>query len=175
MPLVERLAACGAVQYGSFTLTSGQTSSYYVDVKKALCDPLALKDIATAMAAIADEHGPFDAVAGMELGAIPLATAVSLEAMLPMLMIRKGERAHGTGKRIEGAAAEGLRVLVVEDVTTSGGSTLDAVKVLRAAGATVDTATVVVDRQSGGSDLLNEAGVALHPLVTAEQLLEAKA
>jgi orotate phosphoribosyltransferase len=108
----------------------------------------------------------------MELGAVPIATAVSLEANLPMLIIRKGERKHGTGKRIEGRETKGLRVMVVEDVTTSGKSTLEAVEVLRAAGATVAYACVVVDREAGAIKALEEAKVHLDALATVSQLLD---
>lgn len=169
--IADALTRCGAVRFGEFTLTSGQRSRYYVDVKAAATDPATLREIAKAMAALARRLGPFDAVAGMELGAVPLATAVSLESGLPLLIVRKGERAHGTAKRIEGRDPKGLRVFVVEDVTTSGGSTLEAVKALRTAGATVSHAAVVVDRESGGPATLQAAGVLLHPLVSVSELL----
>ncbi len=177
-PVAQSLLACGAVRFGDFTLTSGAKSRYYVDVKAAMTDPKTLRGIAKAMSEIARKTGPFDAVAGMELGAVPLATAVSLESGLPLLIIRKGERTHGTGKRIEGRDPKGQRVFVVEDVTTSGGSTVEAVKVLRGAGATVTHACVVVDRESGGPAALAAVTVKLHPLVSVSELLatpEAKA
>ena len=129
--LADRLVACGAVKFGEFTLTSGAKSPYYVDVKQAMTDPPTLRAIGDAMAALSRQHGPFDAVGGMELGAVPIATAVSLATDLPLLVIRKGERAHGTGKRIEGPNPDGMNVFVVEDVTTTGGSTVEAVQVLR--------------------------------------------
>jgi len=176
--IAEHLAACGAVRFGEFTLTSGARSRYYVDVKTASTDPSTLARIADAMADVAASEGPFDAVAGMELGAVPIATAVSLRTGLPLLILRKSARSHGTGKRIEGRDPAGLRVLVVEDVTTSGGSTVEAVTVLREAGATVDHAFVVVDRESGGVPALAAVGVTLRPLATVSDLLataEAKA
>jgi len=176
--VAQSLLACGAVRFGDFTLTSGAKSRYYVDVKAAMTDPKTLRGIAKEMGNIARTTGPYDAVAGMELGAVPLATAVSLESGLPLLIIRKGERKHGTGKRIEGRDPKGMRVFVVEDVTTSGGSTVEAVKVLREAGATVQHACVVVDRESGGPAALAAVEVKLHPLVSVSQLLatpEAKA
>lgn len=171
---MERLLVdCGAVRFGSFTLTSGQQSDYYVDVKAAMGRPDVLGAIADEMTVLAKRHGPFAAVAGMELGAVPIATAVSLVASLPLLVIRKAPRAHGTGRRIEGSLRDltGKPVLVVEDVTTSGGSTRDAVRVLREAGATVEHAYVVVDRESGATGLLAEEGVMLHPLCGASTLL----
>jgi orotate phosphoribosyltransferase len=170
--IADHLLACGAVKFGDFTLTSGARSPYYVDVKAALTDPETLKAIAHRMAQVAAREGPFQAVAGMELGAVPLATAVSLETNLPLLIVRKAERKHGTGKRIEGRDPRGLKVFVVEDVTTSGGSTLEAVKVLRDAGAKVSHASVVVDREAGGVKALADAEVELHPLVTVSQLLQ---
>lgn len=172
--VTEHLLRCGAVRFGRFTLTSGQVSDYYVDVKAATTDPTVLRPIADAMAAIARREGPFDAVAGMELGAVPIATAVSLATDLPLLVVRKAGRTHGTGKRIEGRDPTGLRVFVVEDVTTTGGSTVHAVEVLRDAGATVDHASVVVDRESGGSEALASLGVTLHPLARARDLLQTK-
>lgn len=168
--LVERLLACGAVKFGEFTLTSGAKSPYYVDVKQAMTDPETLRAIAVELAAIAAQ-GDFDAVAGMELGAVPLATAVSLEAGLPLLIVRKGARGHGTGKRIEGRDPSGKRVFVVEDVATTGGSTVEAIEVLRDAGAEVTKAAVVVDRESGGQAALAAVGVDLVPLVKASDLL----
>lgn len=168
----EHLLRCGAVRFGRFTLTSGQPSDYYVDVKAATTDPAVLRAIAAEMAAIADRDGPFDAVAGMELGAVPIATAVSLATDLPLLVVRKTERRHGTGKRIEGPDPEGQRVFVVEDVTTTGGSTVEAVEVLRQAGATVTHASVVVDREAGGSEALDAIGVRLLPLARASDLLQ---
>lgn len=170
--IAQALLDCGAVRFGDFTLTSGAKSSYYVDVKAAATDPATLRVIAHGMAQAAARHGPFQAVAGMELGAVPLATALSLEANLPLLIVRKGERKHGTGKRIEGRDPKGLKVFVVEDVTTSGGSTVEAVKVLREAGATVTHASVVVDREAGGVAALASIGVTLLPLATVSQLVK---
>ncbi len=170
--IADRLLACGAVKFGDFTLTSGAKSKYYVDVKAASTDPETLRVIAHSMAQLVARHGPFHAVAGMELGAVPLATAVSLESNLPMLIIRKTERKHGTGKRIEGKETRGLRVFVVEDVTTSGASTVEAVKILREAGAKVAHAAVVVDRESGAVAALKAVDVELHALSNVSQLLE---
>jgi orotate phosphoribosyltransferase len=176
--VANALLSCGAVRFGQFTLTSGAKSKYYIDVKTALTDPATLRKIAVAMRGLSERHGPFDAVAGMELGAVPLATAVSLESGLPLLIVRKGERTHGTGKRIEGRDCAGLRVFVVEDVTTSGQSTVECVRVLREAGARVEHAAVVVDRESGAGKALAAVEVRLHPVVQVSELLatpEAKA
>lgn len=169
--ITQHLLRTGAVRFGEFRLTSGATSRYYVDVKRALCDPGALEDIAHAAADLAALEGPFDAVAGMELGAVPLATAVSLRSGLPLLMVRKSARGHGTARRVEGRDPTGLRVFLVEDVTTSGGSTLEAAQVLRDAGATVTHVLAVVDRQQEADDALAAAGLRLLWLCQADELL----
>ena len=166
--LKKKLEECGAVKYGEFTLTSGKKSSYYVDIKLASTNPDVLKTIAERMSA----HVDGDKIAGMELGAVPLATAVSLETGLPFLMIRKEKKGHGTGSRIEGELEEGEKVVVVEDVTTTGGSSVETVNVLRDAGAIVEKVLVVVDREEGAEEALKEVDVELIPLVSAEELVD---
>lgn len=166
--VLERLVAQKAVLFGDFTLTSGAKSPYYVDIKKATTNPETLRLVGAAIAASA---GPADLIGGMALGAVPLAVAVALETGTPFVMVRKETREHGTGKRIEGPDVAGQHVLVVEDVATSGGSVVEAVRVLKEAGATVTDAWVVVDRESGARERLAAEGVTLHGLVTASDLL----
>ncbi len=168
--LKEKLEECGAVKYGEFTLTSGKKSKYYVDIKKASTNPGILKEIVEQMA----EEVDGTKIAGMELGAVPLAAALSLETDIPFLMIRKEKKGHGTGGRIEGDLEKGEKVVVVEDVTTTGGSSIETVEVLREAGAVVDKVLVVVDREEGASEALKDIDAELIPLVTASELLENK-
>jgi orotate phosphoribosyltransferase len=106
----------------------------------------------------------------MELGAVPLAVALSLKTGLPYVMIRKSERVHGTGSRIEGELLG--NVIVVEDVATSGGSLVDAVEVIRRAGGTVERAIVVVDREEGADEALRAVDIELLPLVRIGSLLQ---
>lgn len=162
------LEDCGAIKYGEFTLTSGKKSSYYVDIKLASTDPAVLKEIATEMAPLVEG----EKIAGMELGAVPLAAALSLETDLPFLMVRKKSKGHGTGGRIEGKLEEGETVTVVEDVTTTGGSSVETVEVLREAGAKVNKVLVVVDRKEGAEEKLKELDVELVPLITADELVD---
>ncbi len=161
------LEECGAVRYGDFTLTSGKKSKYYVDIKKASTRPDVLRAIAREMAVFADG----DRVAGMELGAVPLAAALSLEIDLPFVMVRKKPRTHGTGSRLEGDLEPGDRVIIVEDVATTGGSSVETVKVLREAGAVVEKVLVVVDREEGALENLREMEIELIALVKARDLL----
>lgn len=169
MTLVEQLIACGALQFGDFTLTSGRKSPYYVDIKRAVTDPGILRDLAQAMAPAATGHAR---LAGVELGAIPLVVALSLETGLPYVMIRKASRTHGTGGAVEGDLQKGDRTLLVEDVTTTGGSVARGVDLLREAGAIVERVVCVVDREEGARDRLKSQGVELVALLTSRELLE---
>ena len=166
--LKEQLLSSEAVMFGEFTLTSGKKSNYYVDIKKASTDTAILKNIAGCMKPlIGDEK----VIAGMELGAVPLAVALALESGLPYVIIRKGERKHGTGKQIEGKLPEGSKVLIVEDVATTGGSLVKAVEAIRNSGGIVNRAIVVVDREEGGTEKARELDVELIPLVKISDIL----
>ncbi len=168
--LLDGLIRCKAVQFGDFTLTSGKKSQYYVNIKKASTLPDLLRLMATCLA----EQVEGERIAGMELGAVPLAVATSLETNIPYLMVRKGDRAHGTGKGIEGAFKSGERVTIVEDVATSGGSIVKTAKILTDAGLKVVRALVVVDREEGASTLMKEHGIPFQAILTASELLISK-
>ncbi|MHB8351736.1 MAG: orotate phosphoribosyltransferase [Thermoplasmata archaeon] len=160
----------GAVRFGHFVLTSGAESDVYVDVKQVWTHPGRLRTIARALAGRLG--GEVDLLAGLELGAVPLVVAVALETDLPYVVVRKPGREHGTGRRIEGAVPAGARTVVLEDVTTTGGSLVDTIEVLRAAGARVERAVSVVDRQQGGAARLRTLGVDLQTLATLAELRE---
>jgi orotate phosphoribosyltransferase len=166
--LKDELVRCGAVKFGDFTLTSGKKSRYYVDVKQAITIPVILRQIAKEIRANMKDA---EVLAGVELGAVPILVAAALESNLPYVIIRKGERTHGTGKKMEGPSVRGKRVLVIEDVTTTGSSVQKAVELLRAEGALVSRVETVVDRGEGATELLKSLKVELHALVTAQDLL----
>jgi len=161
------LQACGAIKFGSFTLASGKTSDYYVDVKKAATRPDLLREIAARMA---PHVAGYQRVAGVELGAVPIAAAVALDTGLPFLIVRKAAKEHGTKRRYEGELWTGDRVVFVEDVVTTGGTLRAAIEGLRAEGAVVDRAIAVVDREEGGAEALKSAGVELLALLRARDL-----
>lgn len=158
----------GAVVYGDFVLASGARSTYYFDIKTALTDPGLLRRTGEEIAA---RFPDFDAVAGVAVGAVPIAVAVGLATGKPYAIVRKEEKGHGQSGTIVGDVA-GKRVLLVEDVTTSGGSSLYGVESLRAAGAVVGTVVTVVDRCQGAEALLGKHGIRLLSLATADELLE---
>jgi len=167
---VAALKASGALQVGTFTLASGKTSSYYVDIKRAITRPDLLRTIAEGMASFARSA---DRIAGVELGAVPIAAAVSLASGKPYLMVRKASKEHGTKHEFEGELNRGDHVLFVEDVVTTGGTLRGAIERLRGHGALIDDCVCVVDREEGGKMLLAEINVRLHALLSSKDLLEA--
>ena len=168
--LFEMLTECGAIKFGRFVLTSGKESSYYVDIKAASTRPRVLRRIAEEMA----PHVDGARVAGMELGAVPIAAAVALQTDRPFCILRKKPREHGTGSQIEGELKAGETVTVVEDVATTGGSIVQSVRILRAAGAKVRRAIVVVDREEGAGEALRAEEVELVALVRRGRLMQGK-
>lgn len=168
----QALMECGALLYGDFTLASGKKSQYYIDIKRASTDPKVLRLVAREMAVEVQRHGVLvDRIAGVVLGSIPLAVALSLETDIPFIMVRKERKDHGTSKLIEGVHRPGERVLVVEDVITSAGSALFALDLLRSEGMVIEHVFSVVDREEGGRARLLEAGAELTALVTATEVL----
>jgi orotate phosphoribosyltransferase len=165
-PIADLLIEAGAIEFGEFMLASGATSPYYVDIKTAMTDPTLLAAVAEAIAA----RAPFEVVAGVAVGGVPLAVAVSLASRRPYAIIRSAAKDHGRADIVIGSVA-GRRVLLVEDVTTSGGSALYGIGELRKAGAEVERVVTVVDREGGAEELLAAAGVELIPLVRAKELL----
>jgi orotate phosphoribosyltransferase len=169
--LIQHLKECGAIKFGRFVLTSGAISDYYIDIKKASTEPKILKFIAQQM----NEYvNGYDLLAGMELGAVPLVVALSLESGIPYVIIRKEKREHGTGKQIEGGDVKGKNVLVVEDVTTSGGSVVKSIQILRENNAEVEKVLVVVDRESGAREKLEKLEVEFIPLISVSDILKKK-
>jgi len=167
--LRDALISCGAVRFGDFTLASGAKSKYYVDIKRASTDPHVLRLMGEGLGARAKGAAR---IAGMELGAVPLAAAASLASGIPFIMVRKKPKGHGTASQLEGVFEPGMEVVVVEDVTTSGGSSLEAVKVLREAGLKVAKVVTVVDREAGATKAFADVGVTLEHLVSATDLLK---
>lgn len=153
---------------GSFTLRSGVTSNEYFDKYRFEAEPALLLAIAQAMAPLVPAGS--DALAGLELGGIPLVTMLSQVTGLPARFVRKVAKTYGTCNLAEGGDIAGLRLCVVEDVVTSGGALLDAVAALREAELDVCAAICVVDREEGGASAVAAAGVPFHPLFTVSDL-----
>lgn len=153
---------------GSFRLRSGATSTEYFDKYRFASQPRLLREIARHLA----NSIPSDTttLAGLELGGIPLATMLSQLTGLPALFVRKQAKTYGTCRYAEGGEVAGRKLLVVEDVVTSGGQIIESVRALRNDGAIITHALCVIDREAGGTEALRSESVALLPLFTMSRL-----
>jgi orotate phosphoribosyltransferase len=167
-PELAQALRAAALLEGDFTLRSGRKSKYYLDKYLFETQPALLREIARRLARYAASA---DRIAGAELGGIALAAAASLETGKPFVIVRNSKKAgYGTGKLIEGRLAPGERVLLVEDIATSGGQALEAVQTLRAAGALVDTVVATIDRQEGARATIEAADLKFEALFTTADL-----
>jgi len=153
---------------GTFLLRSGATSSEYFDKYRFEADPILLRKITGQLSTRI--VGKYDALAGLEMGGIPIATMLSQITRWPTLFIRKTAKEYGTCRYAEGGEVKGKRLLIVEDVITSGGAILDAVRALREDGAIINDVLCVIDRQSGGRENLEKENLTLTSLFTMEEL-----
>jgi orotate phosphoribosyltransferase len=153
---------------GQFTLRSGATATEYFDKYQFEADPVLLRDVTRELVPLLPTNT--ELLAGLELGGVPLVTMVSQHTGLPLCLVRKQAKQHGTGNRVEGAGVSGRRTVIVEDVVTSGAAILDAVDALQMLGAEVSTAVCVIDREAGAAARLRTQGVALHALLKKSDL-----
>jgi len=166
--IIQLLKDCGAIKFGKFVLTSGAVSDYYIDIKKAITEPRILKKIAQELSTYAEGY---DVLVGMELGAVPLVVALSLETNIPYVIIRKEKKLHGTNKQIEGGEIKNKKALIIEDVTTSGGSVIKTLNILRENNAKVDEIIAVVDRESGTEEKLRDLGISFIPFISISDII----
>jgi orotate phosphoribosyltransferase len=168
------LLASQAYRHGNFTLASGRSSHHYVN-----CKPVSLSGSGLALLGalmLEQVEAEARAVAGLTLGADPLVSAVAMMAALVgqelnALIVRKEAKGHGTGAWLEGPLPEpGSTITVLEDVVTTGGSSLKAVQQLREAGYTVNRVVTIVDRQEGGVEAMTAAGLELHSLFLLDEV-----
>ena len=175
--LLLELLASRAYRHGNFTLASGRTSSHYVNCKPVSLSGLGLALLSAQMLDLVEPGAV--AVAGLTLGADPLVSGVAQAAALAgqaldALIVRKEAKGHGTGAWLEGPLPEpGSRITVLEDVVTTGGSSLKAVKQLREAGYVVERVVTIVDRQEGGLAAMQEAGLELRSLFQLDEVAAA--
>jgi len=158
---------------GTFTLRSGQIATEYFDKYRFEAQPTLLKEIAAALAPLIPEGT--EVLAGLEMGGIPITTALSLHTGLPAAFVRKEAKQYGTARLAEGAEIAGKRVTVIEDVITTGGQVVISTNDLRALGAIVDHVVCVIDRSLDKAAALTAEGLTLHALLTRAQLDTAEA
>lgn len=169
-PLIHKLFEIGAIKFGTFTLKSGIISPIYIDLRITISDPRLLASIAEAMRDLVKDR-PFDLVCGVPYTALPIATAISLQHNIPMVLRRKEKKEYGTGKLIEGIFQKGQRCLIIEDVITSGKSIFETIEPLQQEGLVVEDIVVLVDREQGGARLLSDKGYHLHAVCTITSIV----
>ena len=158
---------------GEFTLRSGQVSDEYFDKYLFEADPLLLARVAREVAQLLP--GDVDLLGGLEMGGIPIATAVSQLVGLPVVFVRKKAKEYGTAKLAEGPSFDGKKVVLIEDVITTGGAVRDATNALRAGGAIVKTVVCAIDRSPAEGNPLADVGLEIRSVLTKAELDAARA
>jgi orotate phosphoribosyltransferase len=164
--LAARVKASAYLE-GDFVLRSGRRSKYYMDKYLFETQPDILAELGRLFAARASDA---DVIAGAELGGVALAAAASMASGKPFLIVRNAKKDYGTSKMMEGKLEKGQRVLLVEDIATTGGQVLEAAKVLTEAGATVTKIVATIDRQEGARENIEKAGFVFEALLTKADL-----
>ncbi len=169
--LAEGLLAAGCVRFGKFTLKSGLESPIYLDLRRLVSYPGLLAQVAAAYLPIL-QGLRFERLAALPYAALPIGTAVSLQGGWPLVYPRRESKAYGTRAEIEGEYQPGERVVVLDDLATTGESKFEAIDKLTAAGLLVEDVVVLIDRQSGAQEALGKAGYRLHAALTLSGLLD---
>jgi uridine monophosphate synthetase len=169
--LARDLIASGCVRFGEFKLKSGILSPIYMDLRRLVTHPAILRRVAQAYAEkLATLQ--FDRLAGIPYAALPIATAIGLEMGRPMIYPRREAKEYGTRATVEGDFVAGETIVVIDDLTTTGGSKLEAIEKLEEVGLVVRDIVVLIDRGQGAAELLGQAGYQLHTVVTLPTLLD---
>lgn len=172
---LARQIANACVLRGTFTLRSGRTSSYYVDKYLFSTRPEILRDLGPLFAERVRSmerasNTKVNRLAGAELGGIPLVTVAAMSTGLPCVFVRNQKKNYGTAKQLEGKLDAGDRVILLEDVATTGGQALEAVEAIKATGATVLGVIATIDRQEGARENIENAGLRFDALFTKAEL-----
>jgi uridine monophosphate synthetase len=169
--LADGLLEAGCVKFGEFTLKSGLKSPIYIDLRRLITYPRLLAQVADAYLPVLEKL-EFNRLAGLPYAAIPIVTAISLQAGYPVIYPRKEIKAYGTKAEIEGEYQAGETAVVIDDLTTTGGSKFEGIEKLTGAGLKIKDVVVLIDRQSGAKEALAEAGFHLHAVLTITELLD---
>ncbi len=164
-----------AIKFGDFTLSSGKKSSYYVDLRVVPSFPHQFRKMVKGLQAlISDQIGydNFDCLASVPTGGLVIASALAIETVKPLVYVRSQPKEHGTSKSIEGKIKKDAKILMVDDVATTGASVSNAITLLKEAGAKITDVYVVVDRMEGADKLLQSQGVKIHSLTNILEITE---
>lgn len=173
-----RLVREFAYQRGDFVLASGARADFYLDCRRLTLHPQGLVQVTAGLYELLQRDGLPDAVGGMAIGADPITAGLVhraglVGADLLGFIVRKEVKAHGTGKQVEGPVLPGYRVVIVEDVVTSGGSSVKAIQAAQEFGLSVEKVIAIIDRQAGGREQFESMGIAFESLLTLEQVQNA--
>lgn len=168
--LIQTLYQIGSIKFGEFTLKSGKPSSIYLDLRQIVSYPSVLQQVSHELWETV-KNCQFDLICGVPYTALPLATCMSLEHQIPMIMRRKEKKLYGTKQQIEGKFTPGQTCLIVEDVITTGSSILDTTSELEEAGLQVHDLAVLIDRQQGGKENLLRKQYKVHAVFNMEEIL----
>ena len=165
------IIAAKSLLSGNFTLASGKASGYFFDMKKTMFDPEGASLVGELLCDLLADDTEIKAVGGLEMGAVPIALSIAIKSNergrpIDSFFVRKEVKDHGTAKLIDGNFVPGSKVIVLEDVTTTGGSAMKAIKAVRDQGGKVDTIITIVDRLEGARDNLQKEGLKLVSLFT---------
>src|SRR5258706_7382498 len=169
--IADELLEAGCIKFGSFTLKSGLNSPIYIDLRQIISYPKLLEQIGAAYLPLL-KGLKFDRLAGLPYAAIPIATTISLQGNYPMIYPRKEAKAYGTKAAVEGENHTGESALVIDVLFLKGGSKFEAIEKLTGAGLKVTDIVVLVNRQSGEKESLEQAGYSMHAVLTITQLLD---
>lgn len=169
--LIQLLLNIDAIKFGKFTLRSGKISPIYIDLRPIISYPQLLRQLATAMWDKIKNLQP-TLLCGVPYTALPIASCISLDQALPMIMCRKEAKEYGTKKQVEGVFEKGQNCLIIEDVVTTGGSVIHTIDILQQQGLHVTDVVVAVDRLEGARKNLEEKGYHLHSVFTLDELYQ---
>lgn len=169
--LADGLLEANCIKFGEFTLKSGLLSPIYIDLRQIISYPHLLEQVGAAYLPVLQKL-IFQRIAALPYAAIPIATAISLQGNYPMIYPRKEAKEYGTKAAIEGQYNAGETVVVIDDLTSTGGSKFEAIEKLTSAELKVKDIVVLVDRQSGAKEALTGAGFHLHAVLTITELLD---
>jgi len=169
--LIRRLVEIEAIRFGDFTLKSGMTSPFYIDLRVVISFPDVLERIGALMAAEVRRCGA-DRIAGIPYAGLPLAVAASLAGRVPLIYPRRQEKDHGIRRHIEGLFSRGERVVLIDDIVTDGASKFEAIRPLEAEGLVVKDLVILIDREQGGRAVLAAKGYMLHSILTISQCFD---
>jgi orotate phosphoribosyltransferase len=166
----------GIIKFGDFTLASGKKSSYYVDLRLVPSYPHQFRTMIKYLQNnIAESVGldSFDSLVSVPTGGLVIASALAIETVKPLIYVRSKPKDYGTSKSVEGQIQEGMKVVMIDDVATTGGSVVNAIKSLKEANITIEDAYVIVNRMEGADEALKELGVKLHSITNIIQITQA--